>query len=308
MRALRRPLRLRRLLCLLRSDRTLRAAFALACASAVAVATGVNGASALVVGGLCSINADGTGPARTRAGRLAAVMAAGAAGTVLGCLVHSSGPGQIAAMAASGLAAGVLWPKGQAAQLAGLKLMILTCIGFGLGARVPVGQAAGLYLLGCAPMLALVAAGVVADRFGPRGVARAGAGRPYGRRHDGRRPRAAAAPFGPRRWKAAAPFGPRLRKPAASRGPRVRVAVVELRPRLRRAAASPGPRVRVAVVELRPRVRRVAVSLGPRVRTAAALLRPTAPDLRHALRLAGCVALAAAVAVALHPGTPRGCR
>lgn len=219
------------------SDRTLRAAFALACASAVAVATGVHGAPALVVGGLCSINADGTDSPRERALRLAAVMGSGAAGILLGCSAHSSGPGQIAAMAGTGLAAGALWPRGQAAQLAGLKLMILTCIGFGLGGQVPAGRAVGLYLLGCSPMLLLIAARWAADRFGPRravGVApTVRAARPVPVGQSGR-------PYGH-------PYGT------------------------------------------------------GRVRTAAALLRPSAPDARHALRLATCVGLAAAVAVALHP-------
>lgn len=166
------------------SDRTLRSALALACALALAVATGVHGASALVVGGLCSINADGPFPPKARCGRLAAVMAGGACGVVLGCLVHSSGPGQIAVMAGAGLAAGVLWPAGESAQLAGLKLMILTCIGFGIGGQIPAWQAAGLYLAGCLPMLALALGAAGAARLAIPGIGPAGSAGAPERRSD----------------------------------------------------------------------------------------------------------------------------
>ncbi|WP_371655872.1 MULTISPECIES: FUSC family protein [unclassified Streptomyces] len=122
-------------------------------ALAAALLGNAHQAPVLVIAGLCSINADVTGPPRVRAARLAAVMAGGTVGLLLGCPVHASGPGQIAAMAGAGLAAGVLWPRSGTAQLGGLKLMILTCVGFGAGAQLAAPLAVGLYLLGCLPMV-----------------------------------------------------------------------------------------------------------------------------------------------------------
>ncbi|MFC5720981.1 FUSC family protein [Streptomyces gamaensis] len=154
-------------------QRTLRAAVCLAAALAMTLATGTDAPALLVVGALTCVNGDDTGPLRRRALRLASVLAGGTAGALLGSIASASGWGQVAAMATTGLVAGALWRHGGTAQLAGLTLMILTCIGFGLGGGIPATQAVGLYLLGSLPMLGILAGTALATvrhRRRPRAV------------------------------------------------------------------------------------------------------------------------------------------
>ncbi|WP_067540530.1 FUSC family protein [Nocardia crassostreae] len=136
--------------------RTARGAVALTVGLMTSLLLGGPGAALPVVGGLCTINADCDEPAPRRLPRLLATMAGGAGGVMVGALVHRPGPWQVLALTLAGLAAGLIGTHGPSGLLCGLKLQILTTIGISLRGTVPLWQAAGLYLLGTLPMLALV--------------------------------------------------------------------------------------------------------------------------------------------------------
>ncbi|MGW1077530.1 FUSC family protein [Streptomyces sp. NPDC002537] len=119
--------------------------------SAVSLAHPV-GAILVVLGALCTINADIGGISAQQLARLTGVIAGGSAGVLLGCLAARSAAEQTAAMALAGLVAGLLGGWGPGGSLAGLKLMILTTTGMGLAGSLPLTHAIPLYLLGCTPM------------------------------------------------------------------------------------------------------------------------------------------------------------
>ncbi|MER7766764.1 FUSC family protein [Kitasatospora sp. NPDC096140] len=142
-------------------DRTVRSAVAITAALVGAHAlAGPAGVPVAVAGAVCSVNGDHSGPARERAARFAAVLAGGAAGLLLGRSAPSPGWGQVACMVAAALVAGLVGSARPADQLFGLKLMVLTAIGTGLGHGPGAARTVALYGLGCAPMgLLIVAAG-----------------------------------------------------------------------------------------------------------------------------------------------------
>ncbi|MBH1937955.1 FUSC family protein [Streptomyces sp. AV19] len=144
--------------CAIPWDRTVRSGLVLAAALVGAVVcAGPASSTIVVIGAVCSINADCSGSFVLRCERLAAVVLAGCVGTAVGCLAGTACWAQILAMAVTGLAAGFFTGWGPGGTLAGLKLMVLTAMGFSLGGSVPVGHAVLFYSLGCVPMALLLA-------------------------------------------------------------------------------------------------------------------------------------------------------
>ncbi|MEU1285049.1 FUSC family protein [Kitasatospora sp. NPDC005856] len=138
-------------------DRTLRSALVIALALPVAILLfGRAGVPLAVAGAVCSVNGDHSGPVGERIARFGGVLLGGSGGLLLGCLAPARGPGQVSCMAVAGLCAGLLGSARAADQLAGLKLMVLTAIGMGLGGSAPAGDAVAQYALGCLPMALLI--------------------------------------------------------------------------------------------------------------------------------------------------------
>ncbi|MGW1076738.1 FUSC family protein [Streptomyces sp. NPDC002537] len=138
-------------------DRTARSAIVMTAGVVGAVTLAGPACSSLVIiGALCSVNADFSGELGGRVRRLAGAIAGGAAGIVIGKAAPTAGWHQVAMLALAGLVAGLLGGWGPGRALAGLKLMVLTAIGTGVGAEVPTGRAIAFYLLGTAPMVAML--------------------------------------------------------------------------------------------------------------------------------------------------------
>ncbi|MFJ8214962.1 FUSC family protein [Streptomyces sp. NPDC096033] len=150
-------------------DRALRSAIATTVGLLAALAaTGPAGSALVVIGAVCSVNADHSGGPTARARRLAGAVGGGVAGILIGTAATVPGPRQIVALAVAGLAAGLLGGWGPGRGLAGLKLMVLTSVSTGLPATITPPHAVALYLLGCAPMAALLAAAWVIGEPGRR--------------------------------------------------------------------------------------------------------------------------------------------
>ncbi|MFC5724662.1 FUSC family protein [Streptomyces gamaensis] len=144
--------------------RTVRGAVTLACALGIAPRLDPVAGLVCVAGAIWGINADHSGPHRERFARLAAVMAAGAAGVLLGCQFHDSAWGQIVTLAVSGLVAGLLTGFGATGQVAGLALTVMAAIGCGVEGALPAWSCAADYLLGCLPMAVMAVAAACAVR------------------------------------------------------------------------------------------------------------------------------------------------
>ncbi|MFJ9606379.1 FUSC family protein [Kitasatospora sp. NPDC101176] len=153
-------------------DRTVRSAVAITAALVGAHAlVGPAGVPVAVAGAVCSVNGDHSGPVRERAARFAAILLGGAAGLLLGHAAPTPGWGQVACMVVAALIAGLVGSARPADQLFGLKLMVLTAIGMGLGHGLGTARTMGLYGLGCAPMGLLLAVAWCRRGFGgPRFV------------------------------------------------------------------------------------------------------------------------------------------
>ncbi|MEV0190040.1 FUSC family protein [Kitasatospora purpeofusca] len=134
-------------------DRTVRSAVAITAALLGAHAlAGAAGVPVAVAGAVCSVNGDHSGPVRERAVRFAAILVGGSAGLLLGRTAPTPGRGQALCMVLAALAAAVVGFARPADQLFGLKLMVLTAIGMGMGAGPTSVRTVALYGLGCVPM------------------------------------------------------------------------------------------------------------------------------------------------------------
>ncbi|MFJ8435524.1 FUSC family protein [Kitasatospora sp. NPDC094019] len=156
-------------------DRTVRSAVAITTALLGAHAlAGAAGVPVALAGAVCSVNGDHSGPVRERAVRFAAILAGGSAGLLLGRTAPTPGWGQVLCMTLAALAAAVVGFARPADQLFGLKLMVLTAIGTGMGTGLTAGRTVALYGLGCAPMGLLLVLALTRRRGRPGGGAAPG--------------------------------------------------------------------------------------------------------------------------------------
>ncbi|MFJ9693124.1 FUSC family protein [Kitasatospora sp. NPDC101183] len=160
-------------------DRTVRSAVAITAALVAAHAlAGPAGVPVAVAGAVCSVNGDHSGPVGERAARFAAILLGGTAGLLLGHAAPTPGWGQVACMVVAALVAGLVGSARPADQLFGLKLMVLTAIGMGLGNSLGAVHTVALYGLGCAPMGLLLAVAGCRSRHAPASSTGSVSGRP----------------------------------------------------------------------------------------------------------------------------------